>query len=1057
MTEIPPPEPRPTKKKLYKDQVDLYPVLTSPAFIDFVKNGQNWTPQDLLTLTVGILQESPAMKQHYFEQFKALKWGLDPVFALSLMELHGEFPPDYVARALDPYLTNEEKAKYIAMKDRFEQELKNENYMVPEIQAGAVDFFKKLTYNLQAGRKYANFVSTREETNEMYVRRVWRDLNAGFQWTKPYLLTNKDLVSSNYLKNFFWKVWFNYDGMQEVFQVMMQQCPYYEIFPLQKDEVEPTNIFELYNRWKGHVEDMAMSPGFNTISDLWLRQIGTWKMYELKFYKWFQEYSKWELSSSTALQVLRRKARNNGPPRGHPRFNEWYDEYFNHFKLTENKVDPVIQGINHGILQCHDFLLATKFKMSMFYSFTLGDLAEPFQKFYTVEQLEAITNQCDLAPDYRKWREKIAMERNLPFVFENNGDEYHLQREFAFEQYVNYLSSKQSIAANALLQHVNWYESRISSSDWFPTESHRNKRIQDLKKFKEEDFPNVFQPITGNVHKEVRVFLVSQKLTSLPLMSSDLVLDKYQHYLLPGDSTWLDFTGADYSRAIQQFQEVTQTSIEGAHSMEWLEKYLDRSSKLMFTVFKPFFPDFDFATMLSQPDAIVQRFQEIQFQFQQVNDLQRQIAMLNQKALVFQQEKTKEIQQYQQAIDLLSGDRDREKEAKEKIQQEKQELMKQHQESIDRSQTLEKEVTEAHQKLRTTFAELQNKNQSLENIQATKAKLEQELLDLSDTATTHRIELNETIQSLQSSAKEKEQVKQELEEQLQILRQEMENRQAEANTYYQLYQQQKEEVTSASRRFQELNKRIEEQQRQVEELGKQSPMYAKQAKSYKETINELKAQVNRLNKKSKERGKVIDQLQEEKKTLQNNANYYQSQVNELLARYNELQAQQANNQGPTKVQQLEEQLRLATNTIKQKDQDILALRTKVENLQKEPQGKYNFKVMDPLPTGKQLQITSAKELDDYMTELVNMHKQRIQDLEKELRSATNANKQKDQDILALRNKLVNTPKIVIVSPRYPDLKMDDQETIQEEMDEMYEQFNNVLKKINRYTARFGFI
>ena len=161
------------------------------------------------------------------------------------------------------------------------------------------DFFHALTRNLMAGRKFSN---NEFQNPEEYIKRIWRDMKDGIN-EAINLLQPLDFTSGDYIKRFFGKIHFYQKNLVGVWEIMFEQCPYFPI----PNIPNPPNIMPVYNTWLESVNAQVVDADFVKISQLWLRQIGTWEEYELNFFKWYQEYYQWYLDTYEFRKTLEKK------------------------------------------------------------------------------------------------------------------------------------------------------------------------------------------------------------------------------------------------------------------------------------------------------------------------------------------------------------------------------------------------------------------------------------------------------------------------------------------------------------------------------------------------------------------------------------------------------------------------------------------------------------------------------------------------------------------------------------------------------------------------------
>ena len=170
--------------KLHQDQVKMFPFLTTDEFLEYVQMGHRLRGENLVNIVKLLLRpEHGELRDTFFEQFRALNGGFDPVFYVKYLEQTGGLPIGTYYKEIDPILSEVDRLK-VQLK---EQELEANGipltytyeYLYPEIKQGSIHAFKEMTCHLQAGRKYANLNGLKKESNHAYIHRLWRDLESG--------------------------------------------------------------------------------------------------------------------------------------------------------------------------------------------------------------------------------------------------------------------------------------------------------------------------------------------------------------------------------------------------------------------------------------------------------------------------------------------------------------------------------------------------------------------------------------------------------------------------------------------------------------------------------------------------------------------------------------------------------------------------------------------------------------------------------------------------------------------------------------------------------------
>ena len=880
------------------DQLNIE-FLTDPMYCDFVKHLFK-SPLYLGNFIIGLhnlRQNNGAggemlIRKNYAEG----REGHSPEIDVYGMLTKGLITEEDYSRLKD-YFHPDEKQKV----ELYHQNPQN-NFWLPDeeiqsiVESYAWDFFKSLSRNLMAGRKFIN-----GETTPNYIKRIWRDIK-DLLITFIKFLHPTDLTSGDYIKRFMSKINSYKENLVMVWEIMFEQCPYFPI----PDIPNPENIIQIYENWKSQVSNEIVNADFVNISQLWLRQIGKWEPYELGFFKWYQDYAQWHLDTEEIREHLRTKYTHlvyDGEESDDPNiqilkqnlqkdteeYSQAYDARRKEFYNTHN------QKIN----EIKEHLLKLKFVLSIYYAFKIGKLPTHMHRFANQQLYFEIVKYGTtewIQTEYFNFRIPTMQRRGMTeeqVVTMNDGlEEFHLQREFCFKKWSAILQEKVDFEKETFKELVHKYQDALNKKEWLPPDK-RAKVQHDFEKFQQTAL-KVLNSWNPHVWEEVMIMCVSEMCSNRPKLTVDYVTQRYAEILPPEAYPFLQQLKLDdkdsegtFEEIIQNFRQNYNIFPDAQDNYWWLQQFLEFIPDYLWKLITPIAPlnklsevfntdeilreiaeKSDELLMLDNNEELVKKSTH---QDQVIQDLRKQIDELIQFKAAAENSQTQiinlnsEIQKLTNQIIQANNEKELAYKEKEEALNAKLQLYEQNQHFQTQINELNDELDKSHNRNAAINDKLDIKEKELHQVLQQKESLQADYNEMNEYLGQELEIQSGQIAGYKELTNKKDSEIMELTRQLQELKIVIEQKDNDINELQRLQHEQQNKI-------QEANKStflIQQQSQNIDRLAKMKDELELEIVQLKKTIDQKEQEIMKLNCEKMGPVREIQKLRDQVNQLQN--------------------------------------------------------------------------------------------------------------------------------------------------------------------------------------------
>ena len=664
------------------------------------------------------------------------------------------------------------------------------------------------------------------------------------------LLQPLDFTSGDYIKRFFGKIHFYQKNLVGVWEIMFEQCPYFPI----PNIPNPPNIMPVYNTWLESVNAQVVDADFVKISQLWLRQIGTWEEYELNFFKWYQEYYQWYLDTYEFRKTLEKKFAHlvddgeepNTPDIAQAKegFTKAYDTFYRQYK-DERK--QFFRDINQKVKEIKEHLKRIKFVLSLFYASKINELPPQYIPFCKTDIYVEIVNANEtdwLKDTYIKWRKQYNQSIGLSdeqTLMQNEGiDEFHLQREFCFECWRQCLEGRIKHEQECFTKLVGVYTEFLNRKVWIP-EDKRAKLHQDFEKFKQLA-AKVLETWAPDIFQEVKIMYVSLNCSHRKKLTDDYDTRKLARYLtqeqiqsLPALTLDDKESDGSYKELVINFRQKYPTLFDNTlTNYWWLQQFLEWIPGYIADLINPIYEVGNLSQVFNKEEIVQamtvasnqiltldqdkkQLANSIAQQDQQIQDLRTQIDELIQFKAAAEESQNQiiklnsEIQKLTNQIIQANNEKELAYKEKEEAYQKTIELLTKQEQLQKQNTALETEVEESHNRNAAINDKLNLKEQELLQVKQAKEQIQADLNEVTEVFEKELETQRGQIFGFQISNQQKDEENQKLVEELKQLTIIINQKESEINDLQRLQNEQLMQINQANQStqvVQELQQRI---------------------------------------------------------------------------------------------------------------------------------------------------------------------------------------------------------------------------------------------------------